>query len=143
MRIFGLKRTHHGHRGIILVMHTEYDLDGAAVIQSKEGLEIAREVRLTLVKRLQNGDRGTWRGRAVGGSHEPAGQYRGEEGIARAHHCGGREAPADIQQKRMHAQRYKAPRRILTKSSILEWEGQSVTFATIGNYVALFHKYMK
>ena len=52
----GLKVAHHRDRGVIVAMHAEHDLDGAAIVLHAEALERLAQVGMCAVQRLDDGD---------------------------------------------------------------------------------------
>ena len=101
MRIFGLQRAHHRDGGIGFVMHAEHDLHRAGIILGEKAFQIARQVRLALMQRLEDGDGGLWRGALCGALHEAADQHGGQQRIAVPTSAMAAKHPADIRKKRI------------------------------------------
>ena len=90
-------------------MRAENDLHRAGIGVVENRFQVARQIRLVLVQRLENGDGGMMRRRGCRAVHKALRQQSGQQGIARANHCDGAKRPAQNGKSQHHAHANRPP----------------------------------
>jgi hypothetical protein len=123
LRIFGLQGAHNLDRGISFIMHAKNDLQRTVIILGEKRLQVARQIRLALMQRLEDGDSRTVARLVLRRLHEAADQHRGQHGVKRAGHCNGRQQTTGIKEQGIHHRVRGAPTRLLIMMRDAQAEG--------------------